>query len=86
MGRGAQAGRHPHIPTLAPDRQPTVKWAPAGTFGSGCAPVVAVTAGFVPAVLGRVQVETGRDPTSHNLWPLEVIIAGEIGLAAPVIG
>jgi hypothetical protein len=49
-------------------------------------PVVAVAAGFVLAVLGRVQVETGRDPTSHNLWPFEVIIAGGIGLVAAVIG
>jgi uncharacterized membrane protein YfcA len=49
-------------------------------------PVLAVTAGFVLAVLGRVGVETSRDPTSHNLWPFEVIIAGSIGLAAAVIG
>jgi uncharacterized membrane protein YfcA len=50
------------------------------------APVLAVTAGFVLAVLGRVGVETTRDPTSHNLWPVEVIIAGGIGLAAAVLG
>jgi uncharacterized membrane protein YfcA len=49
-------------------------------------PVLAVTAGFVLAVLGRVGVETTRDPTSHNLWPFEVVIAGSIGLAAAVIG
>ena len=49
-------------------------------------PVLAVTAGFALAVLGRVAVETTRDPTSHNLWPLEVIIAGGIGLAAATIG
>ncbi|MGH7497564.1 MAG: hypothetical protein ACREL3_01800 [Gemmatimonadales bacterium] len=49
-------------------------------------PVLAVTSGFVLAVLGRVQVETTRDPTSHNLWPFEVVIAGGIGLAAALIG
>jgi uncharacterized membrane protein YfcA len=49
-------------------------------------PVLAVTAGFVLAVLGRVGVETTRDPTSHNLWPFEIIIAGGIGLVAALIG
>jgi len=49
-------------------------------------PVLAVTAGFVLAVLGRVEIETARDPTSHNLWPFEVIIAGGVGLAAALIG
>jgi hypothetical protein len=49
-------------------------------------PVLAVTAGFVLAVLGRVGVETARDPTSHNLWPFEVVIAGGIGLAGAWIG
>jgi uncharacterized membrane protein YfcA len=49
-------------------------------------PVLAVTAGFVLAVLGRVTVETTRDPTSHNLWPFEVIIAGGIGLAGALVG
>ena len=49
-------------------------------------PILAVTAGFGLAVLGRVAVETTRDPTSHNLWPIEVIIAGGIGLAAAAVG
>jgi uncharacterized membrane protein YfcA len=49
-------------------------------------PVLAVTGGFVLAVLGRVLIETVRDPTSHNLWPFEVIIAGGIGLVAAFIG
>lgn len=49
-------------------------------------PVLAVTAGFVLAVLGRVVVEAARDPTSHNLWPVEVVIAGGIGLVAALIG
>jgi hypothetical protein len=48
--------------------------------------VLAVTAGFALAVLGRVGVETARDPTSHNLWPFEVVIAGSIGFAGAVVG
>jgi len=48
-------------------------------------PVLAVAGGFVLAVLGRVAVETSRDPTSHNLWPFEVAIAGVIGLGAAVV-
>ncbi len=31
------------------------------------------------AVLARVAVETSKDPTSHNLWPLELIIATAVG-------
>lgn len=50
------------------------------------APILAVTGGFVIAVLGRVTVETARDPTSHNLWPFEVVIIGGIGLIAASLG
>ncbi len=49
-------------------------------------PVLAVTAGFVLAVMLRVAIETGRDPTSHNLWPFEVAIAGGIGTVAALLG
>jgi uncharacterized membrane protein YccC len=48
--------------------------------------VFAVTGGFVLAVLARVAVETAADPTSHNLWPFEVVIAGAIGFAGAVAG
>lgn len=41
----------------------------------------------VPAmVMARVVVETSRDPTSHNLWPFEIIIATGVGLAAALGG
>lgn len=41
----------------------------------------------VPAmVVARVIVETSQDPTSHNLWPLELIIASAIGLAVSLVG
>ncbi len=32
-------------------------------------------------VAGRIVVDTARDPTSHNLWPFEILIAGGAGLA-----
>lgn len=50
------------------------------------APVLSVVAGFVLAVVGRVAVETSSDPTSHNLWPFEVVIAGGFGLAGALLG
>jgi uncharacterized membrane protein HdeD (DUF308 family) len=50
------------------------------------APTIAVAAGFVLAVLARVAVETSHDPTSHNLWPFEAVIAGGLGLIAGLVG
>lgn len=38
------------------------------------------------AVMARVVVEGMQDPTSHNLWPLEVIIALAIGFACSASG
>ena len=39
-----------------------------------------IPAASVPAaVLARVAVETTLDPTSHNLWPFELVIAGFVG-------
>lgn len=32
------------------------------------------------AVMLRVMVETSQDPTSHNLWPFELIMAEVLGL------
>ena len=41
----------------------------------------------VPAmVMARVMVETFRDPTSHNLWPLEIIIAAGVGFGVAFAG
>lgn len=48
---------------------------------------VTVMGAAVPAaVLLRVVVEVVQDPTSHNLWPFEVVIAMLVGAAAAVIG
>ena len=44
-------------------------------------------AATVPAaVMARVVVDTARDPTSHNLWPLEIMIALAVGLACSLLG
>ena len=49
--------------------------------------VVLVLAAAVPAaVMARVVVDTSRDPTSHNLWPFEVVIALVVGLAGAIPG
>ncbi len=38
------------------------------------------------ATLARVIVETAADPTSHNLWPLELVFAWFVGAAAVLPG
>jgi hypothetical protein len=38
------------------------------------------------AVFARVVVEVTHDPTSHNLWPFELVIAGFEGLAGALPG
>jgi hypothetical protein len=38
------------------------------------------------AVFARVAVDCAIDPTSHNLWPLEIIIALLIGLVCALVG
>jgi hypothetical protein len=49
--------------------------------------VVLVLAAAVPAaVMARVVVDTTRDPTSHNLWPFELVIAFAVGLAGAAPG
>lgn len=41
----------------------------------------------VPAVvLVRVVVEVAGDPTSHNLWPFELVIAGVTGVVVAGAG
>jgi hypothetical protein len=41
--------------------------------------ILAVGAAVPAPILARIAVETAKDPTSHNLWPFEVIIAAVIG-------
>lgn len=54
-------------------------WVAGGTpLGLGRGGLV-VGAAVPGAVLARVVVETVKDPTSHNLWPFEVVLAGLFG-------
>jgi hypothetical protein len=32
-------------------------------------------------VVARIVIDTSRDPTSHNLWPFEIVYSGAAGLA-----
>jgi hypothetical protein len=49
--------------------------------------VVAVMGSAVPAVvMVRVVVDGLRDSTSHNLWPVEVVIAVFVGGVAALAG
>jgi len=55
--------------------------------GWGSLRSMAAAAAIAPAVVMlRVMVETAIDPTSHNLWPLELVIAGLLGLVVAAIG
>jgi hypothetical protein len=48
---------------------------------------VLVIAAAVPCVvMARVTADTATDPTSHNLWPFEVVIASFVGLMASGVG
>lgn len=48
---------------------------------------VCILAASVPAaVLARVIVDGVKDPTSHNLWPLELIIALVVGILCTLPG
>ena len=35
---------------------------------------------FMVFVAGRIAYDVARDPTSHNLWPLEIIAAASAGV------
>jgi hypothetical protein len=48
--------------------------------------ILTVGAAVPTAILARVEVETARDPTSHNLWPFEVIIAAVVGVLCSSAG
>jgi hypothetical protein len=46
----------------------------------------AMLAAFPTAVMIRVIVDTMQDPTDHNLWPFEIVIAALFSLVAVVPG
>lgn len=48
---------------------------------------ILILAGSLPAiVMARIIVEAGMDPTSHNLWPLEIVIASALGIVCASAG
>jgi hypothetical protein len=48
---------------------------------------VLITGASLPvAVLLRIVVEATMDPTSHNLWPFELIIASMLGMVTAGAG
>jgi hypothetical protein len=46
----------------------------------------AALAGAPVAVILKVLIDVIRDPTSHNLWPIEVVIAMGVGLVPAALG
>lgn len=50
---------------------------------TGAAPFLVSAAvspvGLITAVMVRVSVDVASDPTSHNLWPIEIVIAAVVG-------
>ena len=48
--------------------------------------ILAVGAAVPAPILARIAVDTAKDPTSHNLWPFEFIIAAVIGVLCSSAG
>lgn len=56
-------------------------------FGMGLLPAALAAGAGVPlAVLCKLVWDVASDPTSHNLWPFELAIAGVVGAVASLIG
>lgn len=47
---------------------------------------VVIGASAPTVVMARVTWDIASDPTSHNLWPIELAFAAFTGLAAAVVG
>ena len=55
--------------------------------GAGFMNATSLAGASVPcAVMARVLVETSSDATTHNLWPIEVVLAIGVGLIASGTG
>lgn len=49
--------------------------------------VILTVGAAVPApILVRISIDTAKDPTSHNLWPFEVVIAAVLGAVCSSAG
>ena len=62
--------------------------AAARAFGKArlLAVILAVGAAVPAPILARIAVDTVKDPTSHNLWPFEFIIAAVLGIICSSAG
>ncbi len=54
-------------------------WFAGGTGLGFGRTILAAGLGVPAAVMVRVVVDTAKDPTSHNLWPFEVILTAAFG-------
>lgn len=54
----------------------TTFWRAVAIFGA-CIPII---------IFLRVTLETAADPTSHNLWPLEIVIGAFVGTLCAFAG
>jgi hypothetical protein len=45
-----------------------------------------ITLGYVLAIIIKILIDFQFDPTSHNLFPFEIIISSVIGFVAALIG
>lgn len=55
--------------------------------GFKLAKAIAVPGLAVPAAaMARVIVEVVKDPTSHNLWPFEIVFAAILGIGVALAG
>jgi len=48
--------------------------------------ILAIGAAVPAPVFARIAVDTTKDPTSHNLWPFEIIIAAVVGVLCSSAG
>ncbi|HEX6632254.1 MAG TPA: hypothetical protein VF048_14235 [Gemmatimonadaceae bacterium] len=95
LATGASYWRLPYSQLSLPSALPAVGLLVVGAAATllrtrGIASTTAamlVAGSAVPlAVLTRVALDVVRDATSHNLWPLELVIAAVVGLACALAG
>jgi hypothetical protein len=72
----------PHLVLVVAATAAARLWGGAGFFMA----TLAVGASAPAAVMARVITDTAKDPTSHNLWPFEFVLAAFVGLACATTG
>ena len=58
----------------------------AAGFARARLAALAVGASGPAAIMLRVIVDCSRDPTTHNLWPFELVLGGAVGLMVSTAG